>query len=252
MLMLLAGVATAAQISLTAADGTRLKAAYAGTKGAEKGVVLVHMLGRSSGDWDYLAERLSHRGLRVIAPDLRGHGASAKSGNELAEADYLAMKQDVVAAIAWLRKDGAKEISCVGASIGANLCLQAAAEDPNVGNLVLLSPGLKYKGVTSGEALDAYGERPVLLVASEEDRYAAKSTQVLDQRAKGQHHFALLESAGHGTKMLNRDPSLEGTLTSWLLGTFQLSDGTAVIARPAGETTVGEVETTGQKLDVHQ
>ena len=107
-------------------------------------------------------------------------------------------------------------------------------------------------GVTSGDALDAYGERPVLLVASEEDRYSAKSTEVLEQRAQGQHHFALLESAGHGTKMLNRDPSLEGTLMSWLLGTFQLSDGTAVIVRPAGAATVGEVETTGQKLDVHQ
>lgn len=242
----------ATDVNLTAADGTRIHARASAAKGTTKGAILVHMVGRQGSDWDYLSARLSERGVTAIAPDLRGHGSSARAGEELTEADYEAMTADLAASLAWLEKQGVTEVSCVGASIGANLCLNLAAQEPKVANLVLLSPGLKYKGVATPSAMEAYGDRPVLFVASEDDTYSFKSAQILDGRAAGQKHLELLESAGHGSKMLNREPRLEGTVVSWLLGTYELSNGEVVTPRPAGGTTVGEVETTGKKLGVHQ
>ncbi len=251
-LLMVAAAFAAQDVTLTAGDGTRLHARTTTAKDAEKGVILVHMVGRQASDWDYLANRLNERGLTVVAPDLRGHGTSAKAGEDLSEDDFLAMTQDVAASVAWLKKQGIQDISCVGASIGANLCLNVAAEEPGISNLVLLSPGLKYKGVTTPAAMDSYGERPVLLVAAEDDSYSFKSSQILDGRAKGQKHFELLEGNGHGTKLLNREPTLEGIVTSWLLGTYQLANGEVVRPRPASSTDAGQVETTGDKLGVHQ
>ena len=251
-IVMMASALAAQDVNLTAGDGTRLHARTTLVKGATKGTILVHMVGREGADWDYLSERLGERGITAVAPDLRGHGTSARAGEDLSESDYLAMTQDLAASLAWLEKQGVTEISCVGASVGANLCINLAATEPKVQNLVLLSPGLKYKGVATPDAMDAYGQRPVLIVASEDDTYSFKSSQLLEARAQGQKHLELLESAGHGTKMLNREPRLEGVLTSWLLGTYQLANGEVVKPRPAGGNTVGDVETTGTKLGVHQ
>ncbi len=251
----LAGDAAKAAVSdtqLTAGDGARLHALVAPLKGSAKGVVLVHMLGREAADWKYLGERLGKAGLQTIAVDLRGHGRSDKAGQELLPGDYPQMTQDVAAAVAWLRGQGATQISCVGASIGANLCLEAAAADAGIVNVVALSPGLNYKGVTSPDAVDALGQRPLLLVASQEDQYSAKSAVVLEQRAQGQHHYLMLKGAGHGSVMLNRDSSLEGVILSWLLGTYQLASGELVTPRPAGESAVENVQTEGEKLDSHK
>jgi pimeloyl-ACP methyl ester carboxylesterase len=242
--------AAAADITLTAADQTKLHAVATGE--GTKGAVLVHMLGRSSNDWSFFADRLSKSEVRTVAVDLRGHGKSDRADDILEDADYPAMKADVIAAVDWLRDQGVTEVSCVGASIGANLCLQVAAGDPGIVNVVALSPGLKYKGVTSVDALTTYGARPVLIVASEDDSYAAKTGMVLDERATGQHHFELLKAAGHGTKMLNREPRLEGLVLSWLVGTFELAPGELVMPRPATDAQVDKVETTGDKLDTHK
>lgn len=247
----LAGPAAAAPVALTAADGTALSAEAIG-ENSSQGVVLVHMLGRTAEDWKFFSERLEKSGLRSLAVDLRGHGGSAGAGAEPAEVDPPKLVSDVQAAVGWLRKQGVSQISCVGARIGANLCLQVAAQDPGIVNVVALSPGLNHKGVTALDALGGYGERPLLLVASEEDRYAAKTALVLEERAAGQKHFELLQDAGHGTKMLNRAPALEGLVLSWLLGTYELGGGEVVVPRPAREGAVEGVSTEGEKLDSHK
>jgi len=239
-------------IQLRTTDGSQVHASGNVVAGSSKGVVLAHMLGRDGGDWEYLSKRLTTVKLSTIAVDLRGHGKSAKAGTELSEVDYKAMVHDLAAGAAWLRKQGVKEVSCVGASIGANLCAQLGAADPGIVNLVLLSPGLNYKGVTSGDALQTYGNRPVLLVAAEDDRFAPRAAAALEEVAKGQVHYELLAEGGHGTKMLTRDAKLEGTVTSWLIGTFKLITGE--IVRPQAQIKRGDdtVETSGKKMQVHQ
>lgn len=254
ILLILLNAAFAAQdVNLASADGTRIHALASPVKGSKQGVVLVHMAGREASDWSYMADKLARNGLQVIAPDLRGHGKSVKAGGgDLVEADYQAMTQDVDAAVVWLRAQGAAEISCMGASIGANLCAQMAAKDPDIQNLVLLSPGLNYLGVTSAEAVVAYGDRPLMIVASTDDAYSARSATLLEQRAVGPTQYLLLENAGHGSKMLNRDSTLENTVTSWLMGGFKVVSGQGATLRPDIDSSPGTVETTGTKLESHR
>ena len=242
-------VAGSADISLKTPDGMALHGTHVGPMGADSGVVLVHMAGRSGEDWRFIAEKLGRGGLSTVAIDLRGHGTSGKAGETLTEADYAAMESDVEAAIAWLRESGTTSVACAGASLGANLCVRVAARDPKIVNLVMLSPALKKHGLTTAAAMAAYGDRPVLLVASTEERYDGISAEKLEARAVGQKHLELLSDAGHGTKMLNRDPALEGLMLSWLMGTYELAGGDVVRPRPASGGGIKAIETEGKSLD---
>mgnify|MGYP003881717919 FL=1 len=207
------------------------------------------MAGRSGDDWRFVAEKLGRGGLSTLSVDLRGHGTSDKAGDPLTDADYAAMEADVEAAIAWLRASGTRSVACAGASLGANLCVRVAARDPGVVNLVLLSPALKKHGLTTAAAMEGYGDRPVLLVASSEERYDGISAEKLEARATGQKHLELLHDAGHGTKMLNRDPALEGLMLSWLMGTYELAGGEVVRPRPASGDGIKAIETEGKSLE---
>jgi pimeloyl-ACP methyl ester carboxylesterase len=252
LLMALGTAQAGTDLNLKATDGSSVHAVATLQRGSTKGVILTHMMGRDSTDWAFLSKKLHQTKFSTIAVDLRGHGKSAKSGEELVAEDYSAMIADLEAGVSWLRSKGVEEISCVGASIGANLCAQLGAKDPQIVNLVLLSPGLNYKGITSGDALQTYGNRPVLIVAAEDDRFAPRAAAVLEEAAKGQVHYELLPEGGHGTKMLTRASTLENTVMSWLAGTFKLVSGE--IVRPQAEIKRGneEIKSSGRKMQVHQ
>jgi pimeloyl-ACP methyl ester carboxylesterase len=58
-------------------EGTRL---YFQQAGAGEPLVLLHGLGASGADWEYLVPELS-RHFQLVVPDLRGHGASDRAGD---------------------------------------------------------------------------------------------------------------------------------------------------------------------------
>lgn len=252
-LVVAGGQAFAEEVTFKAQDGTALKADLEAVKDSTKGVVLVHMIGRSGQDWRFLADKLNTAGFSTLSVDLRGHGANVPEGApkpELTDADYIAMSQDVSAAVAFLRSKGVTEISLIGASLGANLALNVASKDPEVRTVVLLSPGMVFKGVDASEALAAYGERPVLIVVSEEDKYSARSGLVLDAQAKGYHKLEVYQGAGHGTKMLNKAPSLEPLVLSWINGSDRLGGDDDPARRTTGLSTgdTTDIETKGKRL----
>ncbi|MCB9795528.1 MAG: alpha/beta fold hydrolase [Alphaproteobacteria bacterium] len=249
---LMASLAFAADVTLRASDGSRIHADYSAVADAKKGVVLVHQLSGQASDWRFTADALNKAGLTTISVDLRGHGGSKDVvAGELGEADYGAMMQDVTAAVEHLRKQGIADVSIVGASIGANLALKVAAADPKITTVVLLSPGMNYKGHDAGEALAKYGERPVLMVVSKDDTYSAKTALVLDKQAKGPHKLEIYDSAGHGTKMFAKAPGLERLVVGWLINPLQAA-GVSTAGAGAGTSVTtdvgGTITTTGKKL----
>ena len=247
-LSLFTSPAMADDVTLKAEDGTKLHAVYTPAAKPKSGVVLVHMLGRDSGDWRFVADKLKAQGISSVAVDLRAHGANAEEGQKPSDADFSAMHQDVAAAVAHLRAQGLEDVQLVGASIGANLVLKVAAKDPEIRSVVLLSPGMEYKGVSLDGLLEDYGERPLLVVVSRDDRYSAKTGLWVESQARGYTELEIYEAAGHGTRMLNKAPSLEPMLISWLLGSYRLKDaGTGKASLQVGDQT--DVETTGQTLD---
>ena len=108
-------------------------------------VIFVHMLQKSRRDWEQVAAQMAAEGIGGLAIDLRGHGESPGSPQ-----DYAGMVQDVRAARRFLSSRPEvtpARIGIAGASIGATLAALAAAEDPSVVSLALLSPSLDYRGL---------------------------------------------------------------------------------------------------------
>jgi alpha-beta hydrolase superfamily lysophospholipase len=187
-------------------------------------VILVHMLGRSRRDWDGLASRLSGAGIGALALDLRGHGSSEWSGPTGDTRDHSTLVRDVEAARRFLSARGDVQlgrIGLAGASMGANLAALAAADDPTIVSLALLSPSLDYRGLRIEAAVRKYGSRPVLLVASDDDPYATRSVLDLQKAGGGIRELLTLTAAGHGTNMLGRAPELGPALVAWFQRTLQ-------------------------------
>jgi dienelactone hydrolase len=186
-------------------------------------VILLHMQTRSREDWQALGQRLAEAGLVALAIDLRGHGASDHAPPPASGPELGAMQLDVKAARAYLatRPDvTGGRVGLAGASIGANLAVLAAAGDPSVRTIALLSAGLDYRGLRTEAALNRYGARPALLVASQEDNYAMISMRRLTGQGTGTREQLVLNGAGHGTVMLSRQPDVIATLVDWFRRTL--------------------------------
>lgn len=184
-------------------------------------VVLVHMLQRSKRDWEPMAARLAAAGVGALAIDLRGHGDSsyANSGDG---SGYSDMVQDVRAARRFLaiRPDVIPgRIGIAGASLGANLAALAAA-DGGFASMALLSPSLDYRGLRIEASVRKYGDRPLLLVSSDDDPYARRSSIDLQKTGTSRELLSLV-GAGHGTNMLSRSYELPQALVEFFRRTLQ-------------------------------
>ncbi|MBU1707179.1 alpha/beta fold hydrolase [bacterium] len=195
------------------------------TEGDSPALVLLHMLRHKRKDWEDFARRATQAGFSVLAIDMRGHGQSVRRAGkaidvkEFSNKDFSMMVEDVKAAVGFIQtKEGIdpKRISLIGASIGANIALRYAVSDETIRSVVLLSPGLNYRDITTEDAMKAYGKRPALLVAALDDDYPADSIQKLAEIAKGKVKTQLYEKAGHGTFMFRVEPGLNELILDWL------------------------------------
>jgi pimeloyl-ACP methyl ester carboxylesterase len=218
-LHVLAARAASQRVSVRTDDGLTLAATwYEPSTRPAPAVIFIHMLQKSRRDWDQAAAQMAAEGIGGLALDLRGHGDSPGSPQ-----DFAGMVQDVRAARRFLssRADVTPaRIGIAGASIGASLAALAAADDPSVVSLALLSPSLDYRGLRLDAAAKKYGARPILLVASDDDGYAARSVRELRKAGAGVRQVVVLSRAGHGTAMLSSDVDLSRRLLEWFRQTL--------------------------------
>jgi pimeloyl-ACP methyl ester carboxylesterase len=132
-----------------AGDGIRLHARDWG--GSGQPVLLLHGLASNARIWDGVASRLAGAGLRVVALDLRGHGASDQPGSGY---DFGRVVRDLDAALAGLALE---RPVLVGHSWGAHVALQYAADRPGAAaGLALVDGALlgaaEWAGPTREEA----------------------------------------------------------------------------------------------------
>ena len=178
-------------------------------------VLLVHMLSRSHADWGGLPERIRDAGITALAIDLRGHGQSSGSPQDL-----QAMIGDVRAAALWLstrpnvRGD---QIAIVGASLGASLALLAVVNVPQVRAIALLSPSLDYRGLrTDNTLIKRLGSRSIWLAASDQDPLALRSLRDIAAEPSGAREQHVSSVLAHGTVLLDKDGDLARSLVDWL------------------------------------
>ncbi len=103
-------------------------------------LVALHGGGSSSATWDRLAPALVARGYRVIAPDLRGHGASGRPGRY----PLVGFRDDLLTLLDAL---GIGEYTLVGHSLGGYTAVLLARSRPErVRRLVLEDPAVPPDG----------------------------------------------------------------------------------------------------------
>jgi pimeloyl-ACP methyl ester carboxylesterase len=177
-------------------------------------ILLIHQVAKSKESWESFATFVQECSpYALLAVDLRGHGASGGSQ------DWSKMPQDVAAA--WETLIQRPEVdpdrtAIVGASIGANLALVHAAYEPRVKGVVLLSPGLEYHGIKTADPTHVYGQRPALIVAAQDDSYAADSSRKLNDLAEGEHRLHMVAGSAHGTDLLGAQAELRWLILEWL------------------------------------
>lgn len=213
------GAATAQRVTFRTDDGVTLGATwYEPAARPAPAVIFIHMLRKSRRDWDQVATQLAAEGIGGLAIDLRGHGESTGSPQ-----DYTGMVQDVRAARRFLStrsEVNPGRVGIAGASIGATLACLAAADDPAVVSLALLSPSLDYRGLRLDAGIKKYGARPALLLAGDDDGYAVRTVRDLAKAGGGVREVNILPRAGHGTAMLAADPDLSRRLLEWFRRTL--------------------------------
>jgi pimeloyl-ACP methyl ester carboxylesterase len=135
----LTAVAAAQQeVSFPTQDGGLIYADMYG-KG-NRGVVLAHGGRFKKDSWEKQAQALAAAGFRILAIEFRGEGKS-RGGTQGRPADEE-RRLDVLAAIHYLRRTGAKSVSVVGASMGGDYAAEAAETEPaQIDRLVLLAAG---------------------------------------------------------------------------------------------------------------
>lgn len=105
------------------------------TGGSGPVVVLVHGMAGSSDTWRYVMPRLAER-FTVVAPDLLGHGASAKPRADYSLGAYASGVRDLLDAL------GHESATVIGQSLGGGIAMQFAYQFPErCERLVLVSSG---------------------------------------------------------------------------------------------------------------
>lgn len=113
-LLLVASAAAQRTVSIPTEDGGLVYADVYGE--GDRAVVLAHGGQFNKESWKKQAEALVAARFRVLALDFRGYGKSTGPGDS--DAMDSPLYKDVLAAVRYLRKSGAKSVSVVGASMG--------------------------------------------------------------------------------------------------------------------------------------
>jgi alpha-beta hydrolase superfamily lysophospholipase len=217
-------------VKLSTSDLITIVGDYNAPDDAKKAVLLLHMMPALRQSWAPLVSELNKEGFATLAIDLRGHGESvvtlspSKGDIRLdyktfTDAEHQASRLDVDAALNFLKQKGFAEenISLLGASIGANLAIDAMARYANIAHGVALSPGLDYRGLQTESTMKALGPtQKTWIISSEGDKYSADSSVTLQQFQKNTSIVSITAGAEHGTNMFAVEPKLIPNIAAFL------------------------------------
>src|SRR5882724_3978628 len=195
--LLLPGLAIAQQhVSFSTQDGGVVHAGVYGS--GDRGLVLAHGGRFAKDSWTEQMPAFLNAGFRALAIDFGGRGQSrlpqSKTGEEGAE-------YDVLAAVRYLRKTGAKTVAIIGASFAGEAAADASidAEPGEIHRLMLLAawtdrPPEKIKGrklfIVARDDANGDGLRLPRIRANYEKASGPKELLILDGSAHAQFLFA--------------------------------------------------------------
>jgi pimeloyl-ACP methyl ester carboxylesterase len=189
-------------------------------------VVMLHSMARTREDFDDLINALNARGILALAADLRGHGHSRRTTDNLfvsyphlAPRDFRKMVGDQKLVVDWLAERpevDMSRIAMVGVGLGTLVGAQAAGGDPRVGALALVGPMDRAMGLTADPGMVAMGDRPVWLATSKANTVWMGIAERLADLGSGERTVAGYDAVVSTTTELLAIPELAEDLTEWL------------------------------------
>jgi pimeloyl-ACP methyl ester carboxylesterase len=186
-------------VSFPTSDGGVVSADSYGA--GERGVALAHGGRFSKGSWAKQAQALAAAGFRVLAIDFRGYGQSRGPGDS--DPMSAPLHLDVLAAVRYLRKSGAKTISVVGASMGGGAAGDASiqSEPGEINRLVFL--GSAPNG--SAEKLKAASLFIVARDDASEDGLRLPGIRAQYEKAPQPKELIVLDGSAHAQFLFQTD-----------------------------------------------
>jgi alpha-beta hydrolase superfamily lysophospholipase len=160
----------------------------------------------------------------LLAYDIRGHGDSATQNgesrrhNQFTREDWKRAIADIGIAKKQILAHGASpdNLFVVGSSIGANFALLYGNTDSDIQGVVLLSPGIEYKGINIENTVKENRRLPLLLMAAEGDRYSANSIEKISVWSPSYTELRTYSGTSHGTDLLSRSDRITNDIFGWL------------------------------------
>jgi dienelactone hydrolase len=179
------------------------------------------MMPATKESWNEFASIIQINGYAALAIDLRGHGESTDRNGvrldykEFKDEGHRSSMNDITSAMEFLAGQSDVDMSRIaiaGASIGANLALWQASVDKDVRLVILLSPGLNYRGIHADELAPGF-KGHVYILASEGDTKSADSSRKLARIFPGEIKMEILKGDLHGTNMFT--PKIMNDILKW-------------------------------------
>ena len=196
-------------VTIPAPDGGAVAADGYGT--GERAVILAHGGRFDRTSWRKQADVLADRGFRVLAIDFRASVASRKGEETPCLYDASCLAKDVLAAVRYLRLDGAKQVSIVGGSLGGGAAAQASieAQAGEIDRIVLLAHMLidepeRMKGrklfITARNDLSGSGKPRLEGIRAQFDRAPEPKQLVI---LEGAAHAQFIFDSDQGQRLLD-------------------------------------------------
>jgi pimeloyl-ACP methyl ester carboxylesterase len=192
------GLPAQERVSFPTQDGGLVYADMYG-KG-DHGVVLAHGGRFNKESWENQARALAAAGFRVLAIDFRGRGQS--KGGPQAKSRDDGVHFDVMAAVRYLRQNGAKTVSVVGGSFGGWAAAEAAVRTPGeIDRLVLLAAG------TMDHPEQLKGRKLFITTRDDANDSGPRLPGIRDQyeRAPGPKELVILQGSAHAQFIFETD-----------------------------------------------
>lgn len=148
-------------VDLTTADGVTLAGTLYGD--SPIGVVLAPAYPGGQPGWSVFAASASAQGYHVLIFDLRGYGESEGERSSQAAPD------DLAAAVAFLREQGADRLVLIGAGLGGMAAIRVAAGDPQIAGLAVISSPRSFEGFEIADSDLSALTLPTLWLAARND-----------------------------------------------------------------------------------
>ncbi len=243
-------------LSLTASDGTILKATYFASSKPGPGVLLLHQCNQQRKLWDALGESLAATGISVLAFDYRGFGESGGTPHD----KLTPQEQNKIQTETWpgdidialrylLAQPGVdrNRIGAGGASCGVDNAIKLARRHPEVKSLVLLA------GPTDREGrlfLQSSTDLPIFTSAADDDPFGPQPLLMqwlfsISQNPRSR--FAHYTSGGHGAEMFAVQKDLPGIIATWFSAT--LTNNPGLVPKTNGSPLAPQVLSTLALID---